>query len=104
MWNEPTKEELRLVPDLYSTEDTPCEEKKIYLKFFLGGWTWYVAEISHEDWNTMFGFVTSPLCPEGEWGYTSLTELKDLKVGGIEVDRDLYTVTPQNPQSLKTIS
>ena len=104
MWNEPTKEELCLVPDLYSTEDTPCDEKKIYMKFFLGGWTWYVAEISHQDWNTMFGFVTSTLCPEGEWGYISLQELKTLKAGWIEVDRDLYTATPQNPQKLKTVS
>ena len=103
MWNKPTKKELHLVPDLYSTEDTPCDEKKIYLKFFLGGWTWYVTEISHQDWNTMFGLVTSPLCPNGEWGYISFQKLKTLKAGWVEVDRDLYEVTPQSPKTLKDI-
>lgn len=36
------------------------------------GWIWCATE-EQED-GTYFGFVVSPLCPEGEWGYFSRSE------------------------------
>ena len=103
MWNPPTKKQLEKIPDLYSTEGTPAEEKKIYMKFFMGGWTWYIAEISHKNWDTMFGYVVSPLEPRGEWGYISLNELKSIKKGFIEVDREIHGITPYTPVKFKEI-
>lgn len=80
------------IPALYSTDGD--EDKTIYAKYFgilgLDGWRWYVLE-----WDGMEGeafcFVTSPLCPQGEYGYTDLIELSELERGGVTlVERDLY--------------
>jgi hypothetical protein len=101
MWNPPTKKMLQRVPKLYAQENVKPLQKKVYLKFFLGGWTWYVTEISHENWDTMFGVVFSPMTPEGEWGYSSLKELKAIRVKpGFEVDRDIHSVSPYEPKKL----
>ena len=71
------------------------------MKFFMGGWTWFVTEFDGKD--TFFGLVISPIVPEGEWGYFSLAELKGLRKGFIEVDRDLHEVTPYSPKKISQI-
>ena len=43
MWNTPSKERLARIPRLYDSENTPLQEKQIYLHFFIGGCDWYVA-------------------------------------------------------------
>ena len=102
MWNPPTKKQLALIPKLYSTEKVKLADKKIYMKFFLGGWTWLAAEFDGKD--QFFGLVISPMEPSGEWGYFSLSELKTIKAGpGIEVDRDVYGVTPYKPKKVSEI-
>ena len=95
MWNKPTIKQLQLIPDLYSQENV--KDKKIYMKFFIGSWRWYVAEIDHKNWDRMFCFVTSPIVPDGEWGYASLKELISLKKGFVQVDRELHGITPRTP-------
>jgi hypothetical protein len=74
---------------LYSTEKTP--EVLSIVKFFTptSSFTWHVWEFDGED--TFFGFVTSHLSPDGEWGYFSLSELSTVKGPfGLGVERDLY--------------
>jgi len=58
MWNKPTIKQLQLIPDLLVRR---MSKTKIYMKFFIGSWRWYVAEIDHKNWDRMFCFVTSPI-------------------------------------------
>ncbi|MFH0958382.1 MAG: DUF2958 domain-containing protein [Pseudomonadota bacterium] len=89
MWNLPTSEVLSDLPRLYQTEDIPLEDKMIHLHFFLGGCDWYIAEYDGKD--TMFGFaILNGDTWNAEWGYVSLTELKEISISGIEVDQDIY--------------
>ena len=55
MWNTPGEEQLNRIPRLYETENTPAEEKLIYLHFFIGGCDWYIAEYDGGD--LFFGFA-----------------------------------------------
>lgn len=89
MWNEPTKEQLAKIPGLYGTEHVKTKDKLIYMHFFLGGCDWYVAEFDGED--LFFGYaILNNDFDNAEWGYFSLQELKSIKVGWLEIDRDLH--------------
>ena len=100
MWNPPTKKQLEKIPKLYAQENV--KDKKIYMIFFIGSWTWYVAEFDGID--RFFGFVTSPMEPDGSWGYFLLSELKKIRVSpGFEVDRDMYSVTVYKPKRMSEI-
>jgi len=90
MWNKPSINELKNVPDLYSTEDVSCKDKLIYLHFFIGNCDWWISEIDHQNFDTMFGFAWLGDAEMAEWGYVSLSELAAINVRGIEVERDLY--------------
>ncbi|XXJ18883.1 DUF2958 domain-containing protein [Desulfovibrio caledoniensis] len=68
------------MPRLYETEDTPAEEKLIWIHFFMGESHWYAAEFDGKD--TFFGFsVLNGDMQNAEWGYFSLAELIELRVG-----------------------
>lgn len=68
------------MPRLYETEDTPADEKLIWAHFFLGDSHWYAAEFDGKD--TFFGYaVLNGDMMNSEWGYFSLAELTELKVG-----------------------
>lgn len=98
MYNPPTKKQLEKIP---RSQSAKFADKKVYMKFFLGGWTWYVTEFDGKD--LFFGFVTSPFVPEGEWGYFSLKELLSTKQGPFEVDRDIYDITVYKPKKFSEI-
>jgi hypothetical protein len=102
-----TKEIEKKIPPLYSTENTPLEEKKIAVKFFdpCGSWTWYAVEASAVTPEGEYKKLTE--CPENEredviffglvdgfekeWGNFSLNELKSVKGPlGLGIERDLY--------------
>ena len=79
------------IPQLYTTEKTPLEEKVIVAKFFTpdSNWSWYVTEgqrmQNHEF--LFFGIVDGF---EREWGYFSLSEILNLRGPmGLPVERDL---------------
>ena len=82
------------LPALYSTENTPCNEKTIVCKFFnpMGAGTWYIAEGSEQedgDW-LFFGYCDLGLGTP-EWGYVSLRELQSVKLPfGMGIERDIY--------------
>ena len=87
-----TKEIKKALPDLYTTEKTPLDEKKIIVRFFnpMGNQSWEIAEGSEEDgdWR-LFG-----KCDLGfgsaEWGYVMLSELQSIKSGlGLGIERDI---------------
>ena len=90
MWSKPTKEDLKKIPRLYSTEGIINDDKVIYGHFFLGGSDWYIAEYD-PDKKIFFGYsILNEDYENAEWGYISFKELKELKVCGMEVDRDLH--------------
>ena len=91
MWSKPSKDELERIPPLYSSEDTPAEDKIIYGHFFLGGSDWYITEYDPVE-RIFFGYaILNEDYDNAEWGYISFDELLDLKVGpGFEADWDRY--------------
>ena len=87
MWNVPTKERLSKIPRLYETENIKTENKLIYLHFFIGGCDWYIAEFNGED--LFWGFAILNDIQNAEWGYISFSELRDINIGGHEIDCEL---------------
>jgi len=89
MWNMPAQERLDGIPRLYATENIPANNKLIYLHFFIGECDWYIAEYGGDD--IFFGFANlNGDLQNAEWGYSSFSELKEIKIGGwCEVDCEL---------------
>lgn len=84
----------KALPSLYSTEQTPCLEKHIVVKFFnpLGNQTWEIVEGSYqEDMDTWLLFGKCDLgFGEAEWGYVTLAELESIKLPmGMGIERDI---------------
>jgi len=83
----------KALPSLYSTEDIPCEDKQIVVKFFnpLGSQTWEITEGSYqEDMDTWLLFGKCDLGYGAEWGYVTLSELESVDVGlGMGIERDI---------------
>lgn len=81
MWNIPTKEQLARIPRMFETDDTPLEEKTIYLHFFFGDCDWFVAELHREGVNLD---LLRPLMGHGERDttgrYTTIDRLEAGKV------------------------
>jgi hypothetical protein len=97
MWNPPTDKQLSAIPELYAQSEVPTNKKKVYMKFFIGGWTWYILELDQKTKNDAFAYVVSPM--ENVYGYVSLKELDSVKKDFLRVDRDTY-VSPHQPKKL----
>ena len=88
-----TKETEQTLPQLYSQDEV--EDPICSLKFFTpdANWTWLILEGSKQedgDW-MFFSKVTSPIVPEGELGYVTLSQLKGIRGAlGLPVERDLW--------------
>ena len=89
MWNVPVPEKLAKVPRLYETENVPLKDKIIHLHFFIGGCDWYISEFDGGDTFFCYAILNNDL-DNAEWGYISFSELKEIKIRGIEIDNDLY--------------
>lgn len=74
------------VPNIGNTEEE--KDPTVLIKLFhpFSSWSWYVLEYSEED-ELCFGLVDGH---EVELGYFSLAELKELRVRGLPVERDLW--------------
>ena len=81
-----TKELAAKMPKLYSQENVA--DPMVWAKFFhpFSNWTWYATEYDPEQ-RLFFGLVRGH---EDELGYFSLTELEEVKVRGLGIERDLY--------------
>jgi len=84
-----TQEVGKILPPLYSQENTL--DSTAYVKLFTpdSNWTWYATEGSEEEGDFIFfGYVFGF---EEEWGYFSLSELQAARgPRGLPVERDLY--------------
>ena len=98
-----TKELQKKLPALYSQEEV--SDPLVVVKYFTpdSSWTWLIIEGSKQedgDW-LFFCKASSHLCPEGELGYVSLSELEQLRGAlGLPVERDLY-FTPKKISQCK---
>ena len=84
-----TKEIEAKLPKLYSQEKV--KDPKIIVKFFhpMSSWTWYTIEgeeIEDGDWR-FFGLVDGH---EKELGYFHLSQLEEVKVMGLGIERDKF--------------
>lgn len=88
-----TKEILKKLPKIGSTDKMKKENIRVYLKLFTpwDRWTWYVTEYDPES-GDMFGYVKSGLDPNfDELGYSNINELMDIRGPfGLKVERDRY--------------
>lgn len=75
-----------------SNSDVNFECAGVYISLRALGWEWFVIEKADEN-NNAYGFVQSPLCPEGEFGYFNLNEIKDA-IGNIKLETNLEDVLP----------
>lgn len=89
MWNEPSREQFDEIPKLYATENTPLEDKLIYLHFFIADSDWYIAEYDGQDIFWGFAILGGDYI-NAEWGYISFNEMKEINTHGLEIDCDLY--------------
>jgi hypothetical protein len=89
MWNVPNEKELNEIPRFYATENIKAADKIVHEHFFIAGTDMYIVEYDGDE--LFFGFtVLNGDTDNAEWGYISFTELKELRIGYLEVDRDLY--------------
>lgn len=91
-----TKEVIKNLPALYSQENV--EDPMVVLKFFTpdADWTWYITEGGEEEYENgtdwlFFSKVVNNQCPEGELGYVTLGQLKEIKGAlGLPIERDMH--------------
>jgi hypothetical protein len=77
-----------VLPKFHAQEK--LEDPLVYLKFFFpaGNWTWFVTEGEAEGDDFLFyGYVIGL---EREWGYFALSELEEINIQFLTVERDLY--------------
>jgi hypothetical protein len=104
MLNAPTEAELLRLPRLYATENVPVRDKIIYehFAFPLSGCSWYVAEYDPRGM-LFFGYaILGDDFWNAEWGYIDYEELRDLRVHGLQVERDLDW-TPRKASDIERI-
>ena len=103
MWNDPKQAELEQLPNLYDAEDVEAMDKIIFMHLFIGGCDWYIAEYDPNE-RLFFGFaILNGGLDNAEWGYISLDELRQIKIGWLEIDRDLHW-KPRRAEEVKQIA
>jgi hypothetical protein len=73
----------------------------VVCKFFdpCGSFSWFIIEFDGND--LLFCKVFSSLCPDGELGYSSLSEIQSVRGAlGLGIERDLY-FTPKRLSECK---
>jgi hypothetical protein len=71
---QPPAKDLKKIPALYATENTPLHQKYVYLHYFVGPCDWWITELDSNSWEA-FGYVNLGNPEYAEWGYIDLTEL-----------------------------
>lgn len=107
--NEETKKEnaydlmpdniIKQLPGLYSTEKQLIGDRMAYARYFfpMGAYTAYLLEYDPKE---KLGFGAVTMGYGWELGYMSLDEMKEVKIHGLGIERDLYFT----PRKLHEIS
>ena len=84
-----TKQNKKDLPALYSGENILPADKICQVKFFhpFCSMTWFATEFDPET-GMFFGWVENGQM--SEWGNFTLQEMKDLKVRGLPMERDMW--------------
>lgn len=86
-----TKQIKSKIPNLYTTETIPFEDKIAVAKFFnpIGAGTWYVIEGAEQENGDFLCFGVVELSKR-ELGYFSVKELQSIRLPfGLKIERDL---------------
>jgi DNA repair protein RadC len=69
---------IEKMPKTYQTEDTPTNDKIVYLHYFYAGSDWYIIEKDKlpEQLQTYGYVILNGDLQDAEWGYVSLEEIK----------------------------
>ena len=104
MWNEPTEKELDEIPKFYHYEanEVPIGDQIVCMHLFIGGFDWYIVEYDSVE-RSFYCFANLNDDHNAEWGYTSFDELRALKAGFMEVDRDMHW-TPKKVRDIPEIA
>ena len=117
-----TKEIMKKIPSIYSQENET--DPIIHVKFFFpaGNWTWYATEASAKVMREgslaevalselregekfedvyFFGMVVGQAA---EWGEFALSQLEEVNVAGLKVERDLHFEPQRYSEAQKTES
>jgi hypothetical protein len=80
--SEKTRERI---PELYETEKVPFEDKVIHQRYQIRdiGFYWLIAELDEKQ-NLGFGYANLNNDDFAEWGYISITELRE---NGAKLDK-----------------
>lgn len=90
MQNEPTDDDLRRLPTLFSDLKKPAHCAIIYEHFTLNRSHWYAAEYDPNT-RTFFGFSIYDAKPTtGAWCLFGLDQLRSARVHGRVVERDTH--------------
>ncbi len=70
------------------------DDARVVAKFFfpIGRYTFFATEGEPQGEDFLFfGYCLSPISPDfDEWGYTSLSELRELSVHNLRMERDAF--------------
>lgn len=96
LWTKKLEQRAKKFP--LGSQDGKLENATVLVKYFLPGTaaTWLVTEASplkNGDWE-FYGYACSVSYKEWEWGYFTLQQLQQIRVGYFTVERELYT--PKN--------
>lgn len=76
-------------PAIYTNDETDLPDQPIVAHYFQGGADWWVTEYDPKT-NEVFGFAHLAGHGRGEWGYSSLTEIEQLRGQfGLPIEREL---------------
>ena len=99
----PNAEAYNLIPEwslpfLPNIKKSGKDDPIVWFKFFhpRSSWTWYLTEYDPGD-RLAFGLVAGH---ETEIGYFSIEELESLEVGGLKIEREIWT----RPVSIRSLS
>ena len=89
------------LPPLYSTENTPLEDKQVVVRFFnpMGSESWEIYEGSYQE--GMDTWLFFGMCDLGmgspELGYVTLAELESIRLPmGLGIERDISVGPSKN--------
>lgn len=85
----PSAKEMAKWPAIYTNDEIDLPDQPIVAHYFQGGADWWVTEYDPAR-NEVFGFAQLAGHGRGEWGYSSLTEIEQLRGQfGLPIEREL---------------
>jgi hypothetical protein len=85
----PSAKEMAKWPAIYTNDHLDLPDVPVVAHYFQGGHDWWVTEYDPEN-NHVFGLAQLAGHGPGEWGYSSLTEIEQLRGQfGLPIEREL---------------